>query len=143
METRPESTRVFVNGEPLANIEFVEAEQFGFAPGEQPPESVSLTDPMPPLEVTVNESAAEKLAQLAGTLSPFMKWAEEAMKAVARAIGDYAAQCTDHIMREYNDNPRWWHLYKHSKKARIRKKYRKRLMEQARRKMAAAGGAEK
>lgn len=29
-----------------------------------------------------------------------------------------------------NEHPKWWHLYKHAKKARTRKKYRRRLMEQ-------------
>ena len=28
-----------------------------------------------------------------------------------------------------NDNPKYWHLYKHAKKARTRKKYQRRLMK--------------
>lgn len=39
-----------------------------------------------------------------------------------------------------NDHPKWWHLYKHAKKARTRKKYRRRLMQQLVTKLAAAGG---
>lgn len=34
-----------------------------------------------------------------------------------------------------NDNPRWWHIYTHTKKRRIRKKYRDKLMRQLASKM--------
>lgn len=44
----------------------------------------------------------------------------------------------DDMLYHANDNPKWWHLYKHSKKFRIRKKYRRRLMQQLLRKLEAA-----
>ena len=37
-----------------------------------------------------------------------------------------------------NDNPRWWHIYKHTKKARTRKKYRRRFFKQLKSQMEAA-----
>lgn len=44
----------------------------------------------------------------------------------------------DDMLYHANDNPKWWHLYKHSKKFRIRKKYRRRLIQQLLRKLEAA-----
>ena len=51
----------------------------------------------------------------------------EATKKVAKAA------CNDFIdglLYAANDHPRWWHLYKHAKKARTRKKYRRLLFLQ-------------
>lgn len=36
----------------------------------------------------------------------------------------------DAILYAANDNPKWWHLYKHAKKYRTRKKYNRLLMKQ-------------
>ena len=36
----------------------------------------------------------------------------------------------DPLLYSVNAHPKWWHLYKHAKKYRVRKKYRKRLMQQ-------------
>lgn len=36
----------------------------------------------------------------------------------------------DALLYAANDNPRWWHIYTHTKKRRIRKKYRDKLMRQ-------------
>lgn len=36
----------------------------------------------------------------------------------------------DAMLYSVNAHPKWWHLYKHAKKYRVRKKYRKRLMQQ-------------
>lgn len=49
--------------------------------------------------------------------------AQEVVKTVQPAI-DYA------MLYSVNTHPKWWHLYKHAKKYRVRKKYRKRLMQQ-------------
>lgn len=53
---------------------------------------------------------------------------------VAKTINDFV----DTMLYNANDHPKWWHLYKHAKKARTRKKYRRRLMRQLTAKLAAA-----
>lgn len=45
---------------------------------------------------------------------------------------------TDYMLYRANSHPKWWHLYKHAKKYRVRKKYRKRLMQQLVEKLRAA-----
>ena len=36
----------------------------------------------------------------------------------------------DAMLYNANDHPKWWHYYKHAKKYRVRKKYRRRLERQ-------------
>lgn len=72
-------------------------------------------------------------------------WVNEAAKALGKlmaAIGKAAAEAVnnlvDAMLYNANDRPKWWHLYKHAKKRRTRKKYRRLLMKQLTRKLAAA-----
>ena len=72
-------------------------------------------------------------------------WVNEAAKALGKlmtAIGKAAAEAVnnlvDAVLYNANDRPKWWHLYKHAKKRRTRKKYRRLLMKQLTRKLAAA-----
>ena len=74
-------------------------------------------------------------------------WVNEAAKALGKlmaAIGKAAAEAVnnlvDAMLYNANDRPKWWHLYKHAKKRRTRKKYRRLLMKQLTRKLAAASG---
>lgn len=53
------------------------------------------------------------------------------------------AKFMDGLLYAANTNPKWWHLYKHSKKRRVRKKYRDRLMRQLNQKLAAIYGETK
>ena len=59
-------------------------------------------------------------------------WAE--IKKVAKAAGRFmariAGRCMDAMLYNANDHPKWWHYYKHAKKYRVRKKYRRRLERQ-------------
>ena len=59
-------------------------------------------------------------------------WAE--IKKVAKAAGRFmariAGRCMDAMRYSTNDHPKWWHYYKHAKKYRVRKKYRRRLERQ-------------
>lgn len=70
--------------------------------------------------------AAEILAEI------FQKVAETA-KRIAEALANIFAQFKDKLidaaMLAASPPPKWWHLYKHAKKARVRKKYRRRLMD--------------
>ncbi len=72
-------------------------------------------------------------------------WVNEAVKALgklAAAIGKATATAVnnfvDAMLYNANDRPKWWHLYKHAKKRRTRKKYRRLLMQQLTRKLATA-----
>lgn len=72
-------------------------------------------------------------------------WINEVAKALgklAAAIGKATAEAVnnfvDAMLYNANDRPKWWHLYKHAKKRRTRKKYRRLLMQQLTRKLAAA-----
>ena len=50
----------------------------------------------------------------------------ELLRPVMRAAGKIIGNLWDKLGRAVAP-PKWWHLYKHSKKARVRKKYRKRI----------------
>lgn len=45
-------------------------------------------------------------------------------------IERFVNEAVDALLRWTNDHPKWWHLYRYAKKARTRKKYRRRLMQQ-------------
>lgn len=127
MEKQPDGLSVYVDGQPLAQIsEITETPEL--------PEGAPKVGDNMPLEVYIRDSLVEKLPVLVERLNPIMEWATMAIHAVGKVAIDCYTRHTDYILQECNDNPRWWHLYKHSKKARIRKKYRKRLMQQALRK---------
>lgn len=49
-----------------------------------------------------------------------------------------AGKCMDAMLYNANDHPKWWHYYKHAKKYRVRKKYRRRLERQLCDKLLAA-----
>lgn len=79
--------------------------------------------------------AAEKMAE---AFERVAKWATEVCQKVAAVLRDTASKIVDTLLYNFNDHPRWWYLYKHAKKARTRKKYRRRLMEQLQQKLRAA-----
>ena len=61
-------------------------------------------------------------------LAPVMEWAAKAVTALWEVIARPLVP------------PKWWHLYKHAKRARVRKKYRKRITAAVSAALAAAGG---
>lgn len=61
-------------------------------------------------------------------LAPVMEWAAKAVTALWEVIARPIVP------------PKWWHLYKHAKRARVRKKYRKRITAAVSAALAAAGG---
>lgn len=67
-------------------------------------------------------------------------WAEitRTVKAAGKYMARIAGRCMDAMLYQANDNPKWWHYYKHAKKYRVRKKYRRRLERQLSRKLLAA-----
>lgn len=71
-------------------------------------------------------------------LREFADWAADVLRKVAAATAKTASDLVDSLLYTANEHPKWWRLYKHAKKARTRKKYRRRLMQQLLRKLEAA-----
>ncbi|WP_339060047.1 hypothetical protein [Tepidibacillus marianensis] len=63
----------------------------------------------------------------------------EAIRPVVQAIAKIFDHWFDNMLRATAPNLRWWHLYKHAKKARVRKKYRRLLMDNLLATVQAAG----
>lgn len=120
---------------------------------EHPPddEPAELRNP-PTMDLTITltpDTAAALLDAIAPRIVKLWEsvksWINEAAKALRKfmaAIGKAAAEAVnnlvDAMLYNANDHPKWWHLYKHAKKRRTRKKYRRLLMQQLTRKLAAA-----
>ena len=66
------------------------------------------------------------------------EWLKRGAAKAAKIAARWADKCMDAMLYNANDRPKWWHLYKHAKKRRTRKKYRRLLMQQLTRKLAAA-----
>lgn len=84
------------------------------------------------------EALKPAIEEIARKLREFVEWAREVIRKVAEAATTTANDFMERLLYEANDNPRWWHLYKHAKKYRTRKKYRRLLMKQLIRKLEAA-----
>ena len=83
----------------------------------------------------------EQVAAIVETLKPAIEefvrrvrelaaWAAEVLRKVAAIACEKMSKFIEAALYYANEHPKWWHLYKHAKKARTRKKYRRRLMEQ-------------
>lgn len=80
-------------------------------------------------------AAMDKMTQ---ALRAFADWLTKAAITASKIVCDTVNRFTDAMLYRANDHPKWWHLYKHDKKYRVRKKYRKRLMQQLVEKLRAA-----
>lgn len=60
------------------------------------------------------------------------------VRKAAATVADLAGKFVDAMLCTANDHPKWWHYYKHAKKYRVRKKYRRRLERQLYNKLLAA-----
>lgn len=99
------------------------------------------------LEITITKETAPAFLQMAQegieraaqAIQKLGEWLLEAVRTAARIVRESVDKFVDAMLYKANDHPKWWHLYKHAKKARTRKKYRRRLMQQLTAKLAAAG----
>lgn len=66
------------------------------------------------------------------------EWLKRGAAKAAKIAARWADKCMDAMLYQANDNPKWWHYYKHAKKYRVRKKYRRRLERQLYDKLLAA-----
>lgn len=60
----------------------------------------------------------------------FTGWAIQTAGELAKLAAESLSKFMDAMLYSVNAHPKWWHLYKRAKKYRVRKKYRKRLMQQ-------------
>ena len=88
--------------------------------------------------VELYEAMKPAIANVAKAIRLFNDRAVEVFAKLSKNIRKTMNKIIDNMLYHANDNPKWWHLYKHSKKFRIRKKYRRRLMQQLLRKLEAA-----
>lgn len=98
------------------------------------PDDVTIPAELPELTFTLTPESvaalAEQLKTAADAAVQAFKWLVKGVTAAASVIAGKASKLVEAEMYYANDNPRWWHLYKHAKKARTRKKYRRLLMKQ-------------
>ena len=83
---------------------------------------------------TACKQAAEVMTRF---FREFAAWAADALRKVSQTATKSVNDFTNGLLYHANEHPKWWHYYKHSKKLRTRRKYRKLLMRQLLRKMAA------
>lgn len=116
-----------------------------------PPESMELRSP-PSMELMLTitpDTAVAILEALQPAALRFFEalinaareawaWLKRAAKEAGRIVARIAGRCMDAMLYQANDNPKWWHYYKHAKKWRVRKKYRRRLERQLCDKLLAA-----
>lgn len=108
---------------------------------EKPPDSMKLEIAIGPEQAAAIAQTINKgLERAAQALRELAEWAVGAIKKAAAVAREVMDNFVDSLLYRANDHPKWWHLYKHAKKARTRKKYRRRLMQQLTAKLAAAGG---
>lgn len=131
-----------------ADRQHEDAQQVEHPPNDEPAEL--RNPPTMDLTLTLTPDTASALLdaitpQIVKIWESVKSWVNEAAKAlgkIAAAIGKAAATAVnnfvDAMLYNANDRPKWWHLYKHAKKRRTRKKYRRLLMQQLTRKLAAA-----
>lgn len=119
----------YVNGEPFEGLKDATLELEPANPDDLPeaPELPELTFTLPPESV----AALIELIKAAGeAAAQAFKQLVDGLKNVAAIAAEKASKLIEAEMYYANENSRWWHLYKHAKKARTRKKYRRLLMKQ-------------
>lgn len=147
-DTCADSGALYIDGQPFVG-QITELEIPHFSPPElelpelRSPPSMELT-----LIITSDTVAAILNAIQSAVLRFWEALADAARKAWAeitrtiKAVGKYttriAGRYMDAMLYQANDNPKWWHYYKHAKKYRVRKKYRRRLERKLRDKLLAA-----
>lgn len=146
---QPDGVRLYMNGQPWDGTIHEASQTPELEPQteitsaltvpEQTAEEMTLQLTVgPEFDITVVEKARHIVEQVADRLRQLAQWAREVIAKVAAAAGQAMSNLLDSMMYHANDNPKWWHLYKHAKKRRTRKKYRNRLMKQLLRKLEAA-----
>lgn len=98
-----------------------------------------LREEKPPDTEATAQALREGLDRVAQAIREIGDRLREALTPMIRLACEAVNKFFDALLYAANDNPKWWHLYKHAKKARTRKKYRRRLVRQLVAKLAAGG----
>lgn len=83
---------------------------------------------MPALPDIDIERAREALQRVADALRQVIQAVADALAPIIKAVVDEVLRLWEAVARAVVP-PKWWHLYKHAKKARTRKKYAKKIRE--------------
>lgn len=119
----------YVNGEPFEGLKDATLELEPVNPDDLPevPE-------LPELTFKISQETVDSMIETIKTVTDAAVLAAkrlvERIKAEASIVTEKVSKLIEAEMFFANENPRWWHLYKHAKKARTRKKYRRLLMKQ-------------
>ena len=77
----------------------------------------------------IAEALKPAIEAIAAALKQFTDTAHEIWRELVRVFHYNWDDFLDKLLAVANDDPKAWRLYKHAKKARTRKKYKKRLMK--------------
>lgn len=82
------------------------------------PDQTGYIEPQAPTQSELLERVAQAIQKIAKAVA-------EALAPVIRAIAKFFSKLWDRLLKSYAAavHPKWLHYYKHSKKARVRKKY--------------------
>ena len=94
-------------------------------------QAVAIMEAVKPVIIKLIDTIAQALWE-------FADWVCNVLRKVAVAVAKAASILVDSLLYTANEYPKLWYLYKHTKKARIRKKIRQRLMKQLLRKLQTA-----
>lgn len=84
----------------------------------------------------IYEACAEVIERVAQVIREI--WAR-VVAVCGPVIELFVDEAMNALLRAANDHPKWWHLYRHAKKARTRKKYRRLLMQELAGKLLISG----
>ncbi len=139
-ETCAASGTLYIDGERFARP-IAELEIPYFSPPE--PELPELRNPPTmDLTITLTPDTATNLPdkttpQIVELRESAKSWVNEAAKAlgklaagIGKATDEAVNNFVDAMLYNANDHPKWWHYYKHAKKWRVCKKYRRQLARQ-------------
>ena len=120
---------LYINGEPFKGLTDATLE---LEPAN--PDDVTIPAELPELTFKNTPEGADAIVELLKSVHDkavqALQQLLESMRNASSVVCEKASKLIEAEMYFANENPRWWHLYKHAKKARTRKKYRRLLMKQ-------------
>lgn len=139
------SGELYLDGKPLqfaeATLPDISVGDLSRVPPNNAPELGSME-----LTLPITSQAAAAIAEV--IRSAFERFIHKAKKVIgqiaevfrtaAKVVGKTVREVMDALLYAANEHPKWWYLYKHAKKYRVRKKYRRRLEKQLYSKLLAA-----
>lgn len=144
-----EGTLYYIDGQPCEGIKESDLELEALEPEELCDSRVESLKTAASMELSLTltpESAKAIMEALKPAFDEMVRifkalgeWAGNVIREVAAAAGPCVNNLADNLLYAANDHPKWWHYYKHAKKARTRKKYRRLLIKQLHRKLANVG----